>query len=53
LPELIKASVIEAFDEHFEEAESKGKIREFVRGQLNSESPKTRKRAKEFLDKWS
>ncbi len=50
--ELIKGSIIEAFGEYFEAAEDKERIREFVRNQLNSESPKTRKQAKTFIDKW-
>jgi hypothetical protein len=50
--ELVKCSVIEAFSEYFEVAEDKERIKEFVRNQLNSESPKTRKWAKAFLDKW-
>ena len=51
--ELIKGYVIEAFNEYFEEAEDKKEILEFVRGQLQSTSPKTRKTAEEFLEKWS
>ena len=51
--ELIKGYVIEAFSEYFEEAEDKEEILEFVRGQLQSTSPKTRKTAEEFLEKWS
>ena len=50
--ELVKASAIEAFDEYFEESEDKERIIQFVRQQLNSESPKARKAAKRFLDKW-
>ena len=51
--ELIKGYAIEAFSEYFEEAEDKEEILEFVRGQLQSTSPKTRKTAEEFLEKWS
>jgi hypothetical protein len=51
--ELIKGYVIEAFNEYFGEAEDKEDILEFVRGQLQSTSPKTRKTAEEFLKKWS
>ena len=47
--ELIKAYVIEAFSEYFEESLDKNKILDFVRAQLESKSPKTRKVAKEFL----
>jgi len=50
--ELIKAGAIEAFNEYYEEAENKGEIIGFVREQLESQSPKTRKKAKEFLNKW-
>ena len=50
--ELIKAGAIESFSEYFEESKDKKKIIEFVNKQLNCESPKTRKKAKEFLKKW-
>jgi len=49
--ELIKAYTIEAFNEYFEESSDKNKILDFVEAQLESESPKTRKLAKEFLKK--
>jgi hypothetical protein len=51
--ELIKASVISAFDEFYEISKNKEKIMAFVKKQLNSESPSTRKCSKEFLLKWS
>jgi hypothetical protein len=47
--DLAKASVIEAFGEYFDQAKNKKKIVEFVRQQLNCQSPKTQKTAKEFL----
>jgi hypothetical protein len=50
--DLIKAGAIESFGEYFEESEDKEGIVEFVKKQLNGESPKTRKMAKEFLKKW-
>ena len=50
--ELIKSYAIEAFNEYYEEAEDKRKIAKFVKKQLKSESPKTRKKAKDFLEKW-
>ena len=50
--ELIKGFAVEAFGEYFEEAENKKEIMEFVKKQLNSESPKTRKNAENFLKKW-
>lgn len=49
--ELIKAYAIEALNSYFEEAEERAKILDFVRAQLKSDSPKTRKAAKEFLNK--
>jgi hypothetical protein len=51
-PELVKASIISSFDEYFEESKDKEKIIQFVKGQLNSKSPKTKKAAKEFIKKW-
>jgi hypothetical protein len=50
--ELVKAYAIQSFDEYFENINNKNKIIKFVRKQLNSKSPKTRKKAKEFLKKW-
>jgi len=47
--ELIKSYVIEAFNEYFEESLDKKKIVNFVKAQLMSKSPKTKKAAKEFL----
>ena len=50
--EMTKAYVIEAFDEFYKEAENKEDIKEFVKKLLGSGSPRTRKEAKAFLDKW-
>jgi hypothetical protein len=50
--ELVKSSVIESFSMFFKNAEKKDEILCFVKNQLESSSPKTRKIAKEFLDKW-
>ena len=50
--ELMKAGAITAFNDYFDEAADKEKIIEFVRTSLESDSPKTRKVAKEFLQKW-
>lgn len=50
--ELVKAGVIEYFSEFYENAEKKDEIIRFVKNQINSDSPKTRKSAKEFLTKW-
>jgi hypothetical protein len=46
---LVKAYIIEAFEQYYEHAKNKKKILEFVEEQLNCQSPKTRKKAKEFL----
>jgi hypothetical protein len=51
--DLVKAGAIESFDAYFEQSKDQEKILEFVQVQLNCESPKTRKLAKEFLEKWS
>ena len=48
--ELIKTGIIEAFEEYYEDSDDKERIVEFVKQQLNSESPKTRKTAQAFLD---
>jgi len=50
--DLVKAYAIEAFNEYFGEAENKREILNFVREQLGSASPTTRKKAKQFLRKW-
>ena len=50
--ELVKAYVIDAFDEYFNETKNKKEIMDFVKKQTSSESPKTRKKAKEFIEKW-
>ena len=49
---LIKAGAIEAFNEYFAEIKDKDRIIEFVKEQQDSESPKARKLAREFLKKW-
>jgi hypothetical protein len=51
--DLVKASAIDAFDAYFDKSSDKTQIIEFVKAQLNCESPKTRKKAKDFLKKWS
>ena len=48
---LIKSYIIEAFGEYFGKAKNKNQIINFVREQLTSKSPKTRKKATEFLKK--
>ena len=50
--DLVKSDIIEAFDKYFEKAENKRQIIEFVRLQLDCDSPKTRKTATKFLKKW-
>ena len=49
---LIKAGAIEAFDKYFPEAIDKDRIIVFVKEQQNCDSPKTRKLAQDFLQKW-
>ena len=50
--ELMKAHAIAAFNDYFDEALDKEKIIGFMKKSLESDSPKTRKVAKEFLEKW-
>jgi hypothetical protein len=50
--DLVKSYIIEGFNICFEDIEDKSRIVEFVKKQLNSQSPKTKKMAKEFLKKW-
>ena len=47
--ELVKGYAVEAFGYYFKKAKEKDRIIEFVKGQKNSESPTTRKKAREFL----
>ena len=51
--ELVKSAVIESFSEIFNKSSKKDEIISFVKNQLNSTSPKTKKAAKDFLCKWS
>jgi hypothetical protein len=48
--DLIKAGAIQSFEEIFEPSLDKERILAFVREQLDCQSPKTRKIAKNFLD---
>ncbi len=50
--DLIKAYIIEALDEYMDVAQPKAKILAFVKQQVDCTSPKTRKLAKAFLQKW-
>ncbi len=49
--ELVKGYIIESFKEYFEEAKNKKKIIEFVKKQLKSKSPRTKKIAKDFIER--
>jgi hypothetical protein len=49
---LIKGGAIEAFTEFFDEASDKESIMKFVLETQDCDSPKTRKLAKDFLQKW-
>jgi hypothetical protein len=51
--DLIKDHAVESFGEFFQESADQSRILEFVRAQLESSSPRTRKKAKEFLKKWA
>jgi hypothetical protein len=51
--ELIKGYAIESFNEYFDHAPDKEIIAAFVKDQIHSSSPKTRKKASDFLSKWS
>ena len=50
--DLVKSDIIEAFDEYYEQVKNKKEIIAFVKQQLDSDSPKTRKTAAKFLKKW-
>ena len=51
--DLLKGDAIENFDKYIHEADRQKEIIEFTREQLNSSSPKTNKRAEEYLIKWT
>lgn len=50
--ELLKSYVIDALDECFPDLNNKNEVLNFVERQTKSDSPKTKKRAKEFLKKY-
>jgi hypothetical protein len=50
--DLIKAYALGSFQEYFELSERKEEILDFARAQLESQSPKSLKAAKEFLKTW-
>jgi hypothetical protein len=47
--DLIKGDIIQSFSEYFKDEEEKELIIKFVKNQLNSSSPSTIKKAKEFI----
>lgn len=49
--DLIKAGAIKSFERYFKESKDKEKIVQFIKNQVNCQSPKTQKIAKEFLKK--
>ena len=49
---LLKSDVINVFDEFYREINNKEMINKFVKVELNSISPKTKKRAREFILKY-
>jgi hypothetical protein len=49
--DLVKAYAIEAIAEYFDNARNKSRILDFVEEQLKSKSPKTRKVARDFLQR--
>jgi len=50
---VLKADVLEIFDEIYEEVPERNRINEFIRTEANCISPKTRKKAKELINKYS
>jgi GTP1/Obg family GTP-binding protein len=50
--ELLISNIIEAFDAIYEKYDNKTELMSFVRGKTTSGSPKTRKKAKEFVLKY-
>jgi len=50
--DLVKSYIIQAFGEYIEGSRDRAKILAFVRQQLESVSPKSRKLAKAFLARW-
>ncbi len=51
--ELVKAYIIEFFNDIYKDVENKSEIMEFVKNQLKSESPKTREAARKFVQKYN
>ena len=50
--DLIKADIIQAMDQIYEQVENKEEVFGFVEDQLDCSSPKTRKAAKAFIEKY-
>ncbi len=50
---VLKADILEIFDEVYKEVPERNKINEFIRAEVNCISPKTRKKAKELIKKYS
>jgi hypothetical protein len=50
--DLIKSGAIDSFSKYFKKAKNQQVIRDFVAQQLSSTSPKTKKKAKEFMKQW-
>jgi len=50
---VLKADVLEIFDEIYEEVSEQDEINKFIRAEVNCVSPKTRKKAKELIKNYS
>lgn len=50
---ILKADVLEIFDEVYQEVPKHDEINEFIKAEVNCISPKTRKKAKELIKKYS
>lgn len=50
---VLKADVLEIFDEFYEETPRRDEINEFIRAEVNCISPKTRIKAKELIEKYT
>jgi hypothetical protein len=51
--DLVKASIIEAFEEYIGQTRNRKRVVDFVRKQSSCKSPKTKKAAKEFLKRFN
>ncbi|MFZ5821748.1 MAG: hypothetical protein ACOYYJ_17775 [Chloroflexota bacterium] len=50
---VLKADVLDIFDEIYADAPERERINAFLRGEVNCVSPKTRKKAKELIEKYN